>query len=316
VRGIASLVVAAAVAMPSIARAEEPTTCASFAEDGQRARMAGKLRAARDLFLKCSAESCRPFIRKDCAQWASDVDAAIPTIVIDAKDGRDDVADVTVKMDDETIATRLDGKAMPVDPGPHKLTFSRPGRVAVVQQIIVKEGQRARVLEVRFIADAPPAQPSSDTDSRPSPPPPPAERIREHGVAPWIVVAIGGAIVTTGIVSLLVRPGVPFNCDVDTGQCDYRENFDAASQKTLEPKPVTSGNANPAQREQLAKDQEKAQSAETLKLIGVVSIVTGSAIIAGGLLWHFVEPTGPEPRATIAPWTTKNGAGAAATVRF
>jgi hypothetical protein len=255
---------------PAAARADADTACAGAAEEGQRARMSGHLRIARTKFVECAAETCKPIIRKDCAQWATEVDALVPTIVVDAKDGRNDVADVTVTMDGETLVTSLDGKSIPVDPGPHRLTFMRPGRVEIAQQILVKEGVRARVLSVQFTSETPPPPPPA-----PSEPP----RTREHGMAPWVVVTVGAAAAATGIILLVAAPPVPPNCNATTSVCARTSS--------------TPGGVPDETNEQLNKDQDQAGSHVTLTKVGVVSLIAGVAIAGGGLLWHFLEPTGP-----------------------
>lgn len=278
-----------ALVTSSVAHAQNDT-CASAAEDGQRARLAGKLRAARNLFIKCSADACKPLIRKDCAQWASDLEGAMPSIVIDAKDGRDDVADVTVTSDGETIATKLDGKAITIDPGPHKLSFSRPGRDAIAQDVIIREGVRSRVITVRF-GPEPPAGESK-------------RQIREHTVAPWIVVAVGGAVVVTGIFLIIAAPPLPSNCSADSNACA----------KTVTRMP--NGTLYVEPDEQLAMEQSRASSHVNLTKAGILGLLVGGSLVAGGLIWHFVEPTGPATGGAVVPWATKDGGGATAMLRF
>ena len=55
---------------------------------------------------------------------------ATPTIIIDAKDEvGHDVGDVTVLVDDAMVAAEIDGKAIPLDPGPHTVRLQRRATV-------------------------------------------------------------------------------------------------------------------------------------------------------------------------------------------
>jgi hypothetical protein len=102
------------------ASATDVQACLTASEKGQRARASGKLREARESFLVCGNESCPAIVRRDCAQWTSELTTALPTVVFGAKDrGGRDLYDVNVSMDGETIVTKLDGKAVFV-------TSSRP----------------------------------------------------------------------------------------------------------------------------------------------------------------------------------------------
>jgi tetratricopeptide (TPR) repeat protein len=134
----------------------------------------------------------------------------------------------------------------------------------------------------RQIAAAPPPPPTATAPAPTSSAPPPAE-VREHTVAPWIVVGLGGAGVVTGIV-LLAAAKIPDNCDASSGSC--------------KPTPGES-------TKQLDDDRSTAGTAKGLKTGGVVTLIGGAVILTGGLLWHFLEPTGPvEKTGKIKPVVT------------
>src|SRR5690242_7791136 len=106
--GLATIALLASTATE--ASATEVQACLASSEKGQRARANGKLREARESFLVCGNESCPAIVRRDCAQWTSELTTALPTIVFGAKDksGRD-LFDVTVSMDGEQVVQKLDG---------------------------------------------------------------------------------------------------------------------------------------------------------------------------------------------------------------
>jgi tetratricopeptide (TPR) repeat protein len=97
--------------------------------------------------------------------------------------------------------------------------------------------------------------------------PPPPERA--HSAGPWILVGAGGAAVVTG--AILLGVGLSKRSQANTlcpnGSC-----------------------AIPAD-----KPRAEALSADgtTFANIGIIVGSVGLAAVVGGLIWHFVEPTGP-----------------------
>lgn len=283
---VASVVVLAC-ALPAAAHAADVDACLSASDVGQSARSEGKLREARKQFLVCGGERCPPIVRRDCVQWAAEVAQEIPSVVFGAKDGEgNDLFDVSVSMDGEPLVIELDGKAVFVDPGPHTFRFDAAGKTSVTEKVLIKEGEKSRVLAATFRKEAPdrPPEPSvASTDDATA---------GGHGALPWIVVGIGAAGVATGIAILATSPERPASCDADTKTCtrlpgQSLEDFEA--------------------------DQQKAGDADAQPVIGWAITGIGAAFVAGGLLWHFLEPTGdPKRSARLAPWTTTGGGGLSA----
>lgn len=287
VRGLLPIAILLAAAR---ANAADVQTCLDAAERGQRARSSGKLREARDSFQLCGLESCPAMVRRDCVQWLSEVTQSLPTLVFGAKDanGRD-LFDVTVSMDGEVILGKLDGKSVAVDPGPHTFKFDVPGRASVVERALVKEGEKSRVMSVSFGAD-PNAPPPSNGDK---PQPPPSKG--GHGVLPWIVVGLGGAAIATGVVVFLTAPELPSNCDPSRGVCTKRPDQTSAD---------------------LARDQDQAGKHDAQESGGLILAGVGGAVLVGGLLWHFLEPTGASSGMSVTPWTSASSAGLTLGGRF
>jgi len=138
--------------------------------------------------------------------------------------------------------------------------------------------------EIAKAAPPPTAAPTSTT-------PPPTDT-QEHSVVPWVVVGVGGVALVTGLVVLLAAPDLPTSCDKDSKKCFYREPG------------VNDANANPTQKSELEDRQETAGRAVTMPTIGIVTMAAGGVLVAGGLIWHFLEPTGPKetgPTAKLRP---------------
>jgi hypothetical protein len=156
--------------------------CVRAAEDAQSVRSAHRLRAAFKHLLVCSQSNCPTVIRKDCSYWLAEVEKLLPSVTVQAvdKDGRD-LTDVSVTMDGEPLVSRLDGLAVRVDPGARTFRFEHVGSTPIEQTIVIREGQKGRLIRITF-------------DPRPPPPPPrpkPAER-RYRVPAPTVVFGAVG----------------------------------------------------------------------------------------------------------------------------
>src|SRR5579883_2622058 len=107
---------------------DERERCASSSEAAQRFKNAGKFVEARAQLAVCSRAVCPRFVKRDCDRWIGEVDESLPTVVVTARDAQGhDLVDVRVFLDDALVTEHLDGKAMPLDPGPHTLRCEIPG---------------------------------------------------------------------------------------------------------------------------------------------------------------------------------------------
>jgi hypothetical protein len=156
---------------------EARDACFTAYEQGQRLRNDGKLRAARDQLAVCTDAACPAFVRKDCSGWLEEVETRIPAVVLmppsDAK-GKADMA-VTLFVDGERIAEGIDGRAIPVDPGPHEVRYELDGR-SVEEHVIVPEGNKAFPL-VPDLGPVAPQPPPPVADTTPPPNKPWLERL-------------------------------------------------------------------------------------------------------------------------------------------
>lgn len=183
------------LARPSAA-APNASECALAAEKSLTLRKQHALRAARSELLVCAAASCPDVIREECARRMAEVNAAIPTVVFEARDeaGRD-LSAVTVTMDGAKLADRLDGNAIAIEPGEHAFTFETATFPAVQKSFVVREGEKDRREQIVLVAPAV------------IPPPPPFVRIepqRPPKTQRTIALGVGAA----GLASILA--GVAF----------------------------------------------------------------------------------------------------------
>jgi hypothetical protein len=169
--------------------AQEPASqaqvlCLQQHEKAQLDLQQKKLRAARQALRGCSQASCPLAIRADCGEWLIAANNVAPSVVLSARTKAGDQAEVRVLMDGELIATRLDGKAIDVDPGEHVFRFELPPHAPIERRVIILEGEKARVLSVHF-GDAEGASPLV-------PPGLPGEAAEERRPVPAAVYALGG----------------------------------------------------------------------------------------------------------------------------
>lgn len=193
-RAVVALTLGTLVCAPATARSDDATCIASHVE-AQRLQKAGKVRAARDALVTCANPSCPAMLVGECTTMLGEVDKSVPTIVLEAQDsnGRD-LGDVRVSIGPQVLASRLDGKAIELDPGEHTFRFETPGFTPLEQTVIIREGDKNRRIGVVFDAK-PPTKPPVDPDGD-----------RDISPAFWVSGAVGiaglvafGALGITGI---------------------------------------------------------------------------------------------------------------------
>jgi hypothetical protein len=155
---LAWTVAALALSVERFAGAEEPQPgspkqeCLIASELGQNERDEGKYRAARQDFLTCARDLCPRVVHELCAKWLRELDESAPSVIVDAKDGRgNDLADVRVTFDGAPLAAALNGRPLEVDAGEHVLRFERDGSEPVEQRLVLRAGERARIVGVTLV---------------------------------------------------------------------------------------------------------------------------------------------------------------------
>jgi hypothetical protein len=139
--------VAVAVSSGAPARAAGGSdACLAAPVEGQKLQRAGKLLDARDRFASCSLNTCPAEVVEDCMRWARQVDDALPSVVVAARDTKGkDLLDVRVSIDGKPPA-EMSTRAVRLDPGSHTFVFQREGSADVKQQVMLREGEKREVL--------------------------------------------------------------------------------------------------------------------------------------------------------------------------
>ncbi len=148
-RWLALALATASLCLPSAEAHADPTErCLSAYEKAQRLRQKKQLLAARSELVVCAQQSCPSELARDCSTWLSEVDTATPTLVVEVvKDGVR-LTEATVIVDAVTVASRLDGVAVPLDPGEHEVVVVLPGGERKARNVVLLEGEKARRLSI------------------------------------------------------------------------------------------------------------------------------------------------------------------------
>ncbi len=135
---------------------EQKRACISSHHAGQIARKHGELLAALERFGSCAQPDCPAPIRRECAQWLFDVERELPTIVVRVTDAEGVATDAArVWVDGNLVFDRVDGRALSLNPGTHRVRVQLDSGKEVTSQLLVHEGEKLRTLEVTFPAEAP-----------------------------------------------------------------------------------------------------------------------------------------------------------------
>ena len=184
-RAAAALLTSAALLTAPLVRADDKQACLAASEKAQQLRNEGKLSAAREQLLVCGRTECPKLVQQDCTQWMSEVLQILPTVVPGAKDrsGRD-LVDVKVSVDGALVAESIDGKAVPIDPGVHTLRFEASGAPPVEEQVVVKQGEKNRIVTVTLALGEEPSPTKEGTAPAP-------ETERSAPIAAYVVGGLG-----------------------------------------------------------------------------------------------------------------------------
>jgi hypothetical protein len=259
---VASFVALAALMVGALpASADDVVVCARAAEQAESLRSAARFLTARERLLQCVDQKCPLVVRRDCSRWLTEVDAQIPSLVFRAQrtDGSD-MTNVRVYVDGRQVADQLSGRAIPLDPGSHRVRYVVPaseGGGSIEAKVLVAEGEQHRVLNLTVPAPSPGESPapaaaaaSTATGSRP---------------VPGLTWALGSVAVGAGVASAAL---------LIAGNSDYDSLLNGCGQTHR----CTSGQVT---------------GVRALYFSGDVAL--GAAVVAlGGGLWSFLaRPTGP-----------------------
>jgi hypothetical protein len=286
-------VLLAGLGVARTASASEPTKdqCIDANETSQALRKTEKLHEAEQKLLVCVSSSCPGPVRDDCAQRLTELRAATPTVVFVVKDDADqDLTDVHVTLDGQTLTEKLDGVAIAVDPGPHRFSFSATGKTKEERSFVIREGEKDRHERIVLVSTGGPAPAAVTPVATPVPEAAPAspEAPPKDGKGQRIAgIVVGGA----GVVGLAVGSVLGLGAhskynDALNGHCG--------------------GVANACDSTGVA-DGSSAHSEATASTI---VFIAGAALVAGGVVLYLTAPKGTTTGAvTVSPTVGFQSAG-------
>ena len=277
------------------ALADTKAECVAAADQGQSLRDDGKYRRARDAFATCARDVCPKVVVQQCSQWLHDLDAAMPTVVLGAKDdGGNDVASAHVTIDGQPLTETLDGKPVPVDPGVHAMRFEHPGSQPAEANVVIRAGEKNREISVTLHAlptaapetSAPASAPSAAAPE--SPPGTPFFTARNTTALVLVVAGLGA-----------IAGGAYF-----VSQSSSESNTASSLRSQLGANDACTVNPSDSRCASL-KSAVDSQHSDTT--VGAVLLAAGGAAVVGGvvawLVWPKSEPSSPvsAPEVGVGP---------------
>lgn len=147
------------------AGADAKAACASHAERGQRAKLDGHLRSAREDFLACAQDGCPDAVRRACTDWLGETERGLPTVVVVVRGANGVNAPPAQAWIDDQEIDAASGRATPIDPGAHVVRARSSSGAEGTARIVAIEGRKAEVIPVSIAgSEAPAATRPSDAD--------------------------------------------------------------------------------------------------------------------------------------------------------
>ncbi len=249
------------------AAADEKAACVAAYEDAQTLRSKAALRGSHEKLLICAAQSCPKVVAEQCAGWLDEVEKALPSVNFAVTDEQGkDLIDVRVSFDGALLKQGLDGKAISVDPGPHTFKIESGTRKPLELQVVVREGEKNRQIDVTWKGVPPVADKPIEPVETP------------HGtskLSPAFWVLGGAGVVGVGLFATLGGIGLAQkSSDAGTGGCA--------------PKCTTS----------------EVNSIKTKFIAADVSLTIGLASLAGAAVFGVMSIVSNKPTSTAPPKTS------------
>lgn len=147
----------------AVAAPDPVVRCVEAYTEGQRLRNDGHLLEGRSEFWECSQAACPAALRKDCITWSDEIRAQIPTVSFRVTFDGKLASDAKVYMDGRLLEKALDGRAVELNPGPHKVRFEYADHPPQEQDLLAAEGERYRIINAEFKSAATPTPGSEAT---------------------------------------------------------------------------------------------------------------------------------------------------------
>ena len=147
--GLARITLLATLLAPASAAADELHDCAAAYEQTQRLQQKNQSFAAIDAANQCAKPECPALLRDDCAKWATELAAKLPSLVLHVRGG-DGCARPEAQVTIDGPFKRGEGTALLMDPGTHEITVVDPITNASRKQTLNVAAGEKRDIDVDF----------------------------------------------------------------------------------------------------------------------------------------------------------------------
>lgn len=132
--------------------------CIDSHRQAQQAQNDGKLVHARELARTCTSLVCPGLVISDCARWLNDLDQRIPSVVFEVRvDGEPNLS-AMILADGRRVQEWTRGESLRLDPGEHQFRFELGQHQPIIQNLLLAEGMRFRIVSAEFkTSNQPPA---------------------------------------------------------------------------------------------------------------------------------------------------------------
>ncbi len=212
-------------------------SCLDTHRQAQLMRLAAHYTEARENLLICAQAGCPRLISEDCIQWLAEVDALLPSVVFAVTDTTgQDLVDVHVVANDAPLCDRLEGRAVPINPGSYKLRFESPGLAPAEVVLTIRESEQHRMVRATLRPLEPALAPPVGSSvvivpTLPAPAPGPAAP-REPLSVPNATYVLGGlALASLGV-------GIAFGA---MGRAEWNRLDEICALRSCKPREVEDG---------------------------------------------------------------------------
>jgi hypothetical protein len=188
--GIAAIAAITALSSAAPARADgTKRACVAASSEGQALRDAAKLLEAHGRFVACARDECPAVVRKYCLEWLADVERRQPTVIFRAQTAEgSDMTGAQISIDG-TLEPHALGTPIPLNPGEHTVHAEHAGMNPVDIRVAIIDGEKGRVVPIRFAPIAVAAPLAPVVVARPE---------TARGVSPLTVIFAGLGVVGVG----------------------------------------------------------------------------------------------------------------------
>lgn len=126
----------------------EPTKqqCIAAHLECQEAQSSGRLLRARQDAIVCTNRACPAALVSDCANWLDELDRRIPSVVFEVNLNGVLNKTATIDVDGQPVGEWTHGEALQLNPGAHRIKVELDSHPPVIQEVLLAEGMRFRLI--------------------------------------------------------------------------------------------------------------------------------------------------------------------------